>query len=341
MFKRLLNQGTHRIFELPILVLMPHSRCNCRCIMCDIWKANAEKRELSVETIERSLSAFKALGVRRIALSGGEALMHSNFWKFCDALHTLPVKISLLSTGITIKNNATEIVRHCDDVIVSLDGGREMHDSIRNIPSAFDKLGEGIQALKTLSPGFRVTGRSVIQKKNFRDFRNIILASKHLRLDQISFLAADVSSEAFNRKEPWSKERLSAVSLTIEEAHTLEGLLRESFVEFRKDFDSKYVAESIEKLLDIVKYYKALITDTPFPKKSCNAPWTSAVVESNGDVLPCFFHKSYGNIYDEGFVEIVNSRRAIAFRKNLNVQADPVCQRCVCSLHVPFWSKIS
>src|SRR6185295_15814494 len=181
MLKRLLNYTTHRIFELPILVLMPHSRCNCRCVMCDIWKANAEKKELSVETIEKHLAAIKELGVRRIALSGGEALMHSNLWKFCEALHSLPLKISLLSTGISIKAHAAEIVRHCDDVIVSLDGDRETHNAIRNIPAAFEKLEEGIKTLKEISPGFRVTGRTVLQKRNFRDFNNIVLAAKRLK----------------------------------------------------------------------------------------------------------------------------------------------------------------
>src|SRR5882757_4536557 len=118
MLRRFLNRATDRLFEMPVLVLMPHSRCNCRCVMCDIWKANAEKKELSVETIEKHLAAIKELAVRRIALSGGEALMHSNLWKFCEALHTLSVKISLLSTGISIKTHAAEIIRYCDEVIV-------------------------------------------------------------------------------------------------------------------------------------------------------------------------------------------------------------------------------
>src|SRR5580658_8413997 len=28
----------HVIRELPVLVILPHSRCNCRCVMCDIWQ---------------------------------------------------------------------------------------------------------------------------------------------------------------------------------------------------------------------------------------------------------------------------------------------------------------
>ena len=37
---------THRITSLPILILMPHSACNCRCVMCDIWKGNKHLKQL-------------------------------------------------------------------------------------------------------------------------------------------------------------------------------------------------------------------------------------------------------------------------------------------------------
>src|SRR5437879_4657421 len=124
--------------------------------------------------------------------------MHSNIWRFCEQLKFIGVKISLLSTGLTLKAHAQEIIKHCDDVIVSLDGSREIHNSIRNIPSAFEKLAEGVREIKKLNSSFQVTGRCVIQKQNFKDFFNIIQSSKEIGLDQISFLAADVSSSAFN-----------------------------------------------------------------------------------------------------------------------------------------------
>jgi Fe-coproporphyrin III synthase len=28
----------HRIYTLPVLVIFPHNQCNCRCVMCDIWR---------------------------------------------------------------------------------------------------------------------------------------------------------------------------------------------------------------------------------------------------------------------------------------------------------------
>lgn len=331
---RIVSLTTHRISDLPILVLMPHSRCNCRCVMCDIWKANQEKQEISTEELERHLFIFKKLGLKRVALSGGEALMHSNLWKFCDLLHSIGAKISLLSTGVTLKHHAKDVVNHCDDVIVSLDGGRDTHNKIRNIPGAFEKLTDGVKALKAINPAFRITGRTVLQKQNFRDFPEIIQAAKDLGLDQISFLGADVSSEAFNRADPWSEEKISDVALNCEEAMELKAILQKSFTDYKKEFEMNFIAERPDKLLAISQYYLALAGVADFPQKKCNAPWVSAVIESNGDVRPCFFHKTYGNIHSNSFQEIINSTAAISFRKGLDVKANLTCQRCVCSLHV-------
>src|SRR5579872_2796720 len=49
--RRQLTRSTHRIFSLPVLVLMPHSGCNCRCVMCDIWKANSDRRLLTEDDV--------------------------------------------------------------------------------------------------------------------------------------------------------------------------------------------------------------------------------------------------------------------------------------------------
>lgn len=332
MINSILTLATDRIHEMPILVLMPHSRCNCRCVMCDIWKANQNKTEISVDELEKHLQTFKKLNVQRVALSGGEALMHSNLWKFCDLLHSIGAKISLLSTGVTLSHHAKNVVAHCDDVIVSLDGSREIHNQIRNIPGAYEKLEEGVKAIKGIAPEFRVTGRTVLQKQNFRDFPNIIETARRIGLDQISFLAADVSSEAFNRPDPWQEAKVGEVALSEMEIQELDIILNKSFVDFSEDYNSKFIAESQRKMMELLQHYKAIAGMTDFPEKKCNAPWVSAVVESDGNVLPCFFHKPYGNINDASFTDLINSQKAIDFRKNLNVATDPICKKCVCSL---------
>jgi len=64
-----LNAFTHRLRRVPVVALMPHSRCNCRCIMCDIWKANREGKSLAESEVVGLLSDFRSLGVEWVLLS--------------------------------------------------------------------------------------------------------------------------------------------------------------------------------------------------------------------------------------------------------------------------------
>jgi radical SAM protein with 4Fe4S-binding SPASM domain len=65
----------------------------------------------------------------------------------------------------------------------------------------------------------------------------------------------------------------------------------------------------------------------------CNAPWVSAVVETDGTVRPCFFHRPIGNLGDQSLEDIINSKSALDFRKELDIPNNPICNRCVCSLN--------
>jgi MoaA/NifB/PqqE/SkfB family radical SAM enzyme len=300
--------------------------------MCDIWKANHEKKEISVEVLQNHVAYFRKLGVREVVFSGGEALMHSNLWQLCSVLREQQIRVTLLSTGLLLEKHAGEIVRHINEVIVSMDGSQPVHDRIRNIPQAYDKLVGGISALKLAKSDFRVTARCVLQRHNFNDLFNIITEAQKIRLDQISFLAADVSTGAFNRVAGWTPERVGDVALNTEEALAFENLIERSFSEFAEAYRTGFIAERPKKMEAIAQYYKAINGLEEFPGTVCNAPWVSAVIESDGSVMPCFFHKPYGNIYETDFLEIINSEDAVSFRKNLNVQEDPVCKKCVCSL---------
>ena len=46
------SQATWAVDSLPVLILYPHSRCNCRCVMCDIWKTESTQ-EISAAELER------------------------------------------------------------------------------------------------------------------------------------------------------------------------------------------------------------------------------------------------------------------------------------------------
>src|SRR5580693_623128 len=168
--------------------------------MCDIWKGNPNLKQLNESDIWGLLNTLKKYHTQRVVMSGGEALLNPEFFRFCEILKRENIKISLLTAGLTIKRNASQLVKWVDDIIVSLDGDEVLHDRIRNIPGAFNKLKEGIESVRAINPRFQITGRSVIHRLNFRHWSGIIRAAKEINLDTISFLPADVSSTAFNRE---------------------------------------------------------------------------------------------------------------------------------------------
>jgi Fe-coproporphyrin III synthase len=333
-YKRLRTLQTHVVSALPIVILMPHSACNCRCVMCDIWKGNNNVKQLTENDITGLLTALRKFGTQQILMSGGEALLNPNFFRFCEILKKEKIKITLLSTGLTLKKHAAQIVDWTDDVIVSLDGDELTHNAIRNIPGAFGKMAAGIDAIKIIQPEFRITCRTVIHRQNFRVWPKIIDCAKEIGIDQISFLPADVGSTAFNREIIWDENRQHEILLHQNELPELKIILEQLLVNYHNDFLMRYIAEQPEKLRKIYQYYAAYYGLNDFPYKKCNAPWVSAVIEADGTVKPCFFHKAYGNIKTNPLHDIINNDAAVNFRKQLDMDNNDTCKKCVCYLNL-------
>jgi len=334
-FQRYRTLQTDVIRALPIVILMPHSACNCQCVMCDIWKDNKNLKQLTENDIHGLLASLKKFGTQEVVMSGGEALLNPNFFRFCEILHQQNIKISLLSTGLSLKRNVEQILRWVDNIIVSLDGNEEVHDRIRNIPNAFQKLKEGVQVIKSIEPKFRITGRTVIHKLNFRIWDSIIGSAKEMGLDQISFLPADVSSHAFNREVLWDQDRQHEILIEQDELPELSRVIDSIIENFTADFESRFIAESPGKFRKIYSYYAAFYNLNPFPFKKCNAPWVSTVIEADGTVRPCFFHEPLGNIRNNSLEEILNSKESTRFRRDLDMDSNSTCVKCVCYLNLP------
>jgi hypothetical protein len=172
----------------------------------------------------------------------------------------------------------------------------------------------------------------VIQRLNSADWPNIVTTARAIGLDQISFLAADLSTPAFNRGAAWDDRRRAEVQPSPHELADLTASLETLISERTGDFASGFIAESPDVLRRIPAYYSATHGRGDFPPVACTAPWVSAVIEADGTVRPCFFHSAYGNLRETGLVELINSAKAVGFRRQLDVSTNPVCRRCVCTL---------
>lgn len=330
---------THRLSSLPILALSVHSACNCRCVMCDIWKANADRREIAAEDLAAHVADIERLHVQRAMLTGGEPLLHRNLWLLCGLLRRIEVRLTLVTTGLLAELHAADIARSIETVVISLDGPRDRHDAIRRVKGGFDKIARGVMALRAQPTPPWLMARSVVQRENYAHLEQTIAAAHQVGFDELSFLAADVSSSAFNRPEPWSAGRQAEVAVPAGELDALKQAIEHAKQADPSSFSSGFVVGGTEPLDRIHDYYRAVAGLAPFPDVRCNAPWVSAVLEPGGTLRPCFFHRPYEPV-NGSLAGALNSPGAIAFRRTLDVRSDATCRRCVCSLSLPLTQRV-
>jgi MoaA/NifB/PqqE/SkfB family radical SAM enzyme len=209
-----------------------------------------------------------------------------------------------------------------------------VHNQIRRVPRAFERIAAGVKALRQHRPDLAVGARCTVQKQNHRYLCALTISAKEAGLTSVSFLAADVVSSAFNRPEAWPEERQQEVALNSQEVEELAEEIEQLITVHRQDIDSGFIVESPAKLRRLVSYFRAHLGQGEHVAPYCNAPWVSAVIDSSGEVRPCFFHPPIGNIHENTVSEIVNGSAALRFRAQLDIPTNSICRSCVCSLHV-------
>ena len=326
--------SAHQIRTMPVVVISPHNQCNCRCVMCDIWRIR-ESREIVPADLDRQLASFRELGVRWVVFTGGEPQLNGQLTSLAQMLRAAGIRVTMLTAGLLLEAHAESITANIDDVIVSLDGPPALHNRIRRVPEVFEQIAAGITALRRFRTDMEVRARCTVQKANHRFLCEVVQSAKRIDVNSISFLAADLTSDAFNRPQVWKPEQHDRVALNQQEVEELDAEIERLISEHSRDLESGFVVESASKLRRIVLHFRAHLGQAQPISPRCNAPWVSAVIEATGEVRPCFFHPSFGNIHNQSFQEIVNGPEALKFRANLDVATNPVCQRCVCSLHIP------
>lgn len=331
--KAFLNTISSAARTLPIVIIYVTEGCNLKCVTCSYRQPLPN--ELTFEEITELAGTLAGFGLKHIVYSGGEPLLRRDFPEICKLFAGHGVKQTLLTNGLLLEKRIDDIKQYFEEIIVSLDGAEpDTHNKIRGVNS-FDLILKGIAKSLTGSAKPEVSIRTVLQKQNFRELEGLIELAKRTGIKRISFLAADVSSDAYGRDTRGSVAEENQIALDLNEIKELRNIINELAVKYESDFASGLISESPEKLHHIADYYEALASGgkIPFPKNLCSAPMVSAVITSTGDIHPCFFLPSYGNIRKNLFSELINSPSIISTRKLVKKMEPLRCKECVCTLY--------
>jgi len=317
--RALLNFVGDRIHALPLAIVYVTDKCNSRCVMCDYWKYG--QTFLTLEHARDLAREFDRLQTRRVLLSGGEPLLHPQWAEVARILAGNRRQLWLLTAGLALKKYADTAAQLCQKITVSLDGATpETYQSIRGV-NAFEEVCAGIRAM--VDRNKHVSIRCTVQQRNFRQLPELIELAHELGAAQISFLAIDILTHvAFARKE----EILKDLALRPDDLPDFDRVLDDISERFARDFETGFIAESLEKLRRLRQYFAALHDLADFPPVRCNAPRFSAVFTADGNIQPCFFITPSQKLD-------INAPGMLSLRHDIRTGQRTECKTCVCSMY--------
>ncbi len=286
-------------------------RCNLRCRHCHLWKIKEEKR-LSKDRIFEVLEELRSLGGKYVSFSGGELFLLRESFEILSRAKSLGFRVAANSNGWLLdRKNAEKLAgTGIDTIFLSLDGPKEIHDWIRGVEGAWERV---MAAIKNI----REAGKRPMV------FVNITLNRKNLPyLPQTIEMAIGQGAQG----------------VTIEPVHSIEKYSPEQDLGLRPQ-DAELLAEKIEEVLErfskylphfhaYLRKFPEFIMNPEKVKRSfrCIAAYFSVQIHPNGDVHPCpVAFRKLGNLEERSFREIWFSPQAEKLRRDIKEGKHPPC----------------
>ncbi|NLA74079.1 MAG: radical SAM protein, partial [Deltaproteobacteria bacterium] len=298
-------------------------RCIAKCIMCNIWQIPEQVPELSADEWLDFLSDDFLSDIRELDITGGEPFLLDDIDRIFSGIAALSKKNlkKLKSAAVTTNGFLTERVVEKTEKILSefnkagldlvvvcaLDGIGEVHEKIRNVKEAFNRVSSTIDKLSDLRSRYSnlVIGiKTTILPVNIDELQKI---SKYACAKGLFTIMSPciITSGRYLNKE--SQERLQ---FSYEDKAKMIRFFKGR--EFMWGFHTK----------SLIKYL-----ETGVMRKPCTCGFNYFFIRSSGELYLCpLINKGLGSIKNKKIKTLLFSDEAVKFRKMAG--NFPECIRC-------------
>ena len=301
-FKKNINIYFPRLFTGPLLLHIDiTNRCNLKCQHCDVWKFKL-KKDLDFKVFKKLIDEATALGLKFIAISGGEPLLHKDILKFISYSKKKGIYINLSTNGILLSdyfiNNFKTL--KLDSMTISMESIGENYDVLRGSKGNYPKLINNLRKLKKKKLNVHIG--VCITDHNFKDLPNLLYTLNKMRIYKIHFYPFYYSPRNVNKNHIlYEKRKKIGKIFTKNEINNYKKIVKKLSRNKNLDLISKLI---LRKSIGYFEGKKISFKDIP-----CYAPLFSAVIGFDGDVSPCWYStKIMGNIYKDNFKSIWYSK---------------------------------
>lgn len=307
---------THHNFTKPDgIYYLISNKCNFRCPMCDQWKMGQTeevKEYLTNEEMKGVIEEAADWGIKSFGVSGGEPLIFKD--RILDLLQYANQK-KMYTHFVTNGWLLDEDVIKAYDAIggghisLSVDALSPLHDELRGVPGAIDRVQKAIQSFRNVNP------------KNILLKINLVISNKNLdEIMQVVNMTREVGASIFvqpydpynwqTRKKLTHKEYHETYPMWVSRARMekLEDVVKK-LIQIKKD-DASLIINSLEHLRAIPKYFSLNLN-----RNKCYVAYRSLVIGPFGDVSICKYG-DVGNVKKNNIREIWNSEKYSQIRKS-------------------------
>jgi len=294
--------------------------CDARCVHCGSTAGHPRPGELDTGEALGLFDELAELGCESVTLSGGEPLLREDWPALVDGVRARGMRAELITNGLRVADEADRIAgAGLFAVTFSLDGPPEVHDRLRGVPGAFERLVSGAAALA--ERGVRIGAATQVGVQNLP------------LLDEIHDLLVEHRFEGWQLQLTMPHGRAAALRdelcLAPDDLPRLErallGIKSRSELWIQAADNIGYMGRS-EPVLRAGEPGRAAVYG------GCQAGMRVVGVTSDGRVRGCLsMPPSFdeGSIMERSFAEIWNDPTAFSYNRGFSVaDLDEPCREC-------------
>lgn len=185
----------------PIVVWNCTRTCNLKCRHCYAEAVNTYKSgELSTEEAKQFMASLVAYKVPVLLFSGGEPLMRKDIFQLFEYGNQLGLRMVISTNGTLIDKEKAKRIKELSIsyVGISLDGLKDVNDSFRGLPGAFERAIEGFRNCHEV--GQKTGLRLTLSRTTYQDLPDIFNLIEQEQIKRVCFYHLVYSGRGSNIK---------------------------------------------------------------------------------------------------------------------------------------------
>lgn len=283
-YKEIKNTGNRQWFVPYSCSIEVTKQCDLRCKHCYGEAGNIKSISLTLEQIYSILDKLRH-GCKSVSITGGDPMCHPNIKEIIEYSISLGFETTLITNGMRIDRGWAEWLANVGikRVKLSLDGAtKDMHDSLRGINGAFEKVIRSMNLLREARVNFAIG--TVITKNNV-NYLNLIsdIAYKN-GAKSIGFGRVIEQGRAMKEMKSLRETNLELIIKKVDKI--MRDYESKDFLVTYEE-DGNWINNFPNKCPSLQEYYLYKDNNIKCSCNGCGAGSRLLFIEADGSVKPC------------------------------------------------------